>query len=258
MSHSCEKDQCSSCLWKPYHSCLTGKSKQECEASQDHQWCGPNFPIRLNTVMKTPQGKRRHMMRADSATTVVPASCGTCTNCKWVPYNACYTNWTETQCNSYGSDYVWCGGNAPPSTPVYCCNSHGQTLKLQPGSSCPTGYSPISDSANCTSTVQCANPYYGSGSTTGSSCGLSTILPNNSTGLSRWLSIFTLLDPSSPDYTANNCGQLDSVRQYSWTAGCLMFGKGGMNGLTPFLNAASKFQHRSHSSRPMLGQLCQH
>lgn len=241
MSHSCERDKCSSCLWKPYHSCMTNKSQEECEASKDHQWCGSQgakYPLRaLYSHQKNPKNRR---MRGDMATATVPASCGTCTNCKWVPYNACYTNWTEAQCSSYGSDYVWCGGNAPNNTPVYCCKN-GQTLNLPAGSTCPQGYTPISDSSDCTTTVQCANPYYGSGSTTGSSCGLSSILPSNSTGLNRWLSIFTLLDPNSLDYASNNCGQLDAIRKYSWTAGCLMFGKGGMNGLTPFLNAAAKF-----------------
>ena len=262
MYHSCEKDKCSSCLWKPYHSCITNISKQDCEVSKDYEWCGPKYPLRLNTMCSTPNSS------------VSASSCGTYKGCMWT------TPQDQTTCDAAGSDYQWCGvppvtvnccdktttpwtcsiqtgttcrtgttqidscnNCTAPVTEVNCCDetSTPWSCSIQTGTTCSTGTSLIDSCNSCTAPEICANPYYGAGNVGGASCGVSTILPNNNNGLKRWLQIFPALDPSSSQYSNQQCDQFNSFRKYDWQAGCLMYGQGGMNGLTAFLNVAAQF-----------------
>lgn len=263
MSHSCEKDQCSSCLWKPYHSCLTDVPQHECETQRDRQWCGNGGNRAAVRVRSTKRDARvdstcssssyvgAKKTAASAKTTATPSSaCGSCKGCLWTavgPAQGCYTTWNKATCDAYAPDYQWCGDNVPPATEVFCCDksTNPPSCNTVQGTSCPSGTTQVSacNGMECQSDVKCANPYY-SGGTSGassSSCGVASILPNNATGLARWLKIFPNLDPSSPQYAAQKCDSLNTARDQMWSAGCLMFGQGGMNGLSAFLQAASQF-----------------
>lgn len=257
MSHSCEKDQCSSCLWKPYHSCLTNKTQQECEASREHQWCG-GHTVRLNKARQSSKVKRVRAATCESASSSgATNTCGTCSGCLWTLNGnvvGCYP-WNQATCVAQDpTQYTWCGGNVPTPTQISCCDNSGnghchivQDIGGKP--KCPPGTSLISGCDSCNATVTCANPYY-SGSSGTSSCGLNTILPNNAIGLARWLKIFPSLDPSSPQYASQNCGGLGVGRDSMWNAGCLMFGQGSLNGLSAFLQAASQFTSFANGPDP--------
>lgn len=239
MSHSCETDQCSTCLWKQYHSCLTNKTQTECEQSPGHLWCGSNQTngnMRVATQKKKSSRSSHGSSRRRNAT---DSACGTCNGCLWKsvgPAQGCYP-WPKATCDIQGSDYEWCGGNTPVNPTVNCCDNSTGSCTTVAGSTCITG-TPIDSCDNCTGSSKCTNPYYTGGTPSG---GLSTILPNNSTGLARWLSIFPALDPTSQQYAAENCGST-GVGRPAWGAGCLMYGQGGLNGLSAFLQVASQFK----------------
>ena len=262
MSHICEQDKCSGCLWKPYHSCVDSMGKQQCESSMDHMWCGDggddsNSGQRTSihkTIMQRYDKHTNHKHRASKGTQYVraafqtgstPAGCGTCTGC-WetatTPNIGCY-QWTEATCSAQGSGYQWCGSSTGGGggTSINCCNSTtGVCQTLTNATTCPTGTGSIDSCTNCTTAVACANPYYGLGSSTPASCGLSTLLPNNADGLKRWLTLFPVLDPNGQLYSLNGCDASNSKRP-TWGAGCTMFGQGANNGLSAFLTAAAKF-----------------
>lgn len=265
MYHSCEKDQCDSCLWKPYHSCLSNKTQPECEAQgSDHQWCGGNAS-RLaynragsasnngitnkskNTKSSKNASKRARINTVRAAYQLPQATgsvCGTCNGCLLTsvgPEQGCYSTWSKATCDAQGSDYQWCGGANPPVNSVNCCDTNAAHCQIVVGSTCPSGTTPIDSCNSCTGSVKCANPYYTGGGSGAGGCGLSTILPNNASGLARWLKIFPVLDPSSTQYNAQTCDKLGLARPNMYSAGCLMFGQGGQNGLSAFLQVAAQF-----------------
>jgi hypothetical protein len=277
---SCEKDQCSACLWKRFHSCVYDKTPEQCKDTYDHEWCGgQGARVSTNSWHSTSTN--------DYSST--PASCGACGNCMLISAGStagCYSGWTEAQCTGAGAGYQWCGGGSGGTTTISCCNpattpvdckvitgtaptcptgyslvndcsacSNTSTLSCcnrsvpsspvcttyQDVTACPTGSSPVSSCTLCQATSSCANPYYGS-DTSGAGCGLGSILPNNLDGLKKWLQVFPVLDPGTYNYQATHCNSPDPVNYRPiWGAGCFMFGQGGLNGLTAFLKAAAMF-----------------
>lgn len=196
-----------------------------------------------------------------AASTGDTSGCGTCTGCWWTaltPAQGCYSGWSKTVCDNAGSEYQWCGGNTPVNpTQISCCDNNGdghcqiiQSTSPDTVLTCPPNTTLIDNCVNCNATVKCANPYYNGSSSGTPSCGVNTILPNNATGLARWLKMFPMLDPSSPQYASQNCGGLGVARDSMWNAGCLMFGQGSLNGLSAFLQAASQFQDFANGPDP--------
>jgi len=262
MTDPCIKDQCTGCLWTPYHSCVDAMGQQQCESSMDHIWCGNNNNNNNNNTAsllttttthksstqryeKHPKHRSVKYVRAAYGTT----GCGACTGC-WEtstdPAIGCYS-WTEATCNNQGSGYQWCGsstgGGGGGGSSLNCCNSSTGTCQtVTSATSCPAGSTSVSSCSTCTAAVPCANPYYGldSNNSSSTSCGLSTLLPNNAVGLKRWLTLFPVLDPKGQLYALNGCEAANSTRP-TWGAGCTMFGQGENNGLAAFLTAAAQF-----------------
>jgi hypothetical protein len=243
MSQLCEKDQCSSCLWKPYHSCIYDTTQDQCEVSPDKHWCGATgHKAKVNASPP---------MRANTT------SCGTCNGCLLTsdPTTGCYTQWGKTTCDNAGTGYKWCGSDTP-YPPINCCDfTNGSCSKVTTGS-CPASTSKVDSctSSSCYAAPQCVNPYYsGSSASNNIQCGLSSILSGNNDGVTKWLQIFPSLNPSSDVYKALGCnapspGSGPTGGRPTWGAGCFMYIQGGMNGLTAFLTAASKFTAFANSS----------
>ena len=255
MSHSCEKDQCSSCLWKKYHSCIYDSTQEQCEEKQDHQWCGSNGGSNGGSNNKQRSHFTDNTRKGSSSVqgySTAP-SCGSCDGCMLVslgPATGCYKDWTQQICDSY-SGYQWCGGNGPnppdPGNPIYCCDTtttpNPTCNTLYNTTTCPQKTSQVSTCSSCKApppTTSCVNPYYGSTGTPAG--GLSSILTNDLSGMNKWLQIFPSLDPRAYAYQYSNCGSPDPANYRPiWGSGCFMYGQGGLNGLSAFLEAASKF-----------------
>lgn len=242
----CAMDQCSSCLWKRYHSCIHDSTQAECEENPEHHWCGPDSSVHDGVRAGMNLSAAPASVPAAPVTTA-PASCGSCNGCMLIsagPAVGCYTTWSENLCNTEGPEYQWCGGSTPVNpTTLNCCNSSvtPAVCSQTTNTSCPPGTTQVDLCSHCTSGTACSNPYYGSDQT--SSCGLSTLLPNNALGLQRWLQLFPALDPTSRAYNEMQCDATWTNKYRPvWGAGCLMFQQGGNNGLTAFLQAASQFK----------------